>query len=59
MLIRGRKKLDDIALTNYENGTDVNFGNLTNILISELKKQNNFKLHLSEPIQKITKIKDG
>ena len=59
LLIRGRKKLDDIALTNYENGTDVNFGNLTNILISELKKQNNFKLHLSEPIQKITKIKDG
>ena len=59
LLILGRKKLDDIALTYYEHGTDVNFGNLTNILVSQLKKQNNFKLHLSEPINKITKIKDG
>ena len=59
LLIHGRNKLNDIALTNYEHGTDVNFGNLTNILISQLKKQNNFKLHLSEPIQKVTKTKDG
>jgi L-2-hydroxyglutarate oxidase LhgO len=56
LLIKGRVNDDNIALTNYEFGTDVNFGQLTSVLIKRLQKNANFKIHTNEHISKIKKI---
>jgi malate dehydrogenase (quinone) len=56
LLIKGRINDDNIALTNYEFGTDVNFGQLTSILIKRLQKNAYFKIHTNEHISKIKKI---
>ncbi len=54
LLIKGRKKLKHVALTYYENGTDVNFGALTQLMIKRLKKNKNFKVLQNTEVHKVT-----
>ena len=59
LLINGRNNDGNVSLTNYEYGTDINFGQLTAILIKRLQKNPAFKIHINENISKIKKIKNG
>jgi malate dehydrogenase (quinone) len=59
LLIKGRKNDENISLTNYEYGTDVNFGQLTSILIKRLLKNPSFKIHTNEHVTKIKKMNNG
>ena len=58
LLIAGRKKQNKIAMTIYDDGTDVNFGELTRALINNLVKQNKLTLSLKESVTSIRRKAD-
>lgn len=58
LLIENRSLNQSIALTNYTDGTDVNFGELTRLLIAHLQKQKNFTLHINAEVINIQKNKE-
>ncbi|URJ33176.1 malate dehydrogenase (quinone) [Candidatus Blochmannia vicinus] len=53
LIINGRNVSQKIAVTRMEMGTDINFGALTQQLLSELKKSLNFKLYLQHDVYRI------
>ena len=58
LLMEKRSLNQPIALTNYTDGTDVNFGELTRLLIAHLQKQKNFTLHTNAEVINIHKNKE-
>lgn len=58
LLIKGRSKHKEVAMTIFEDGTDINFGELTRSLINNLVKQNKLTLSLRETVKSIKRKKD-
>jgi malate dehydrogenase (quinone) len=58
LLIYGRSKKKEIAMTIYDDGTDVNFGELTRALIKNQVKQKKLTLSLKESVASIRREKD-
>jgi malate dehydrogenase (quinone) len=54
LLMKGRSSKEKVALTYYENGTDINFGNLTKLLIKRLNKNKKFHLKTNEHVKNIS-----
>ena len=58
VLIPGRKKSEPIAATYFKQGTDVDFGALTKLLIKNLT-DNGAELNVEKTVTNITRKKDG
>ena len=58
-LFKGKKLIKKYAATKIESGTDVNFGEITNQLISILKTKKNFRLHTIHKLTGINENNDG
>lgn len=59
LMMEGRDPADKVAATRMEIGTDVNFGALTNGLISSLVKDKQVPLHTSHDVQDIVRNEDS
>ncbi|MGJ8644946.1 MAG: malate:quinone oxidoreductase [Luteolibacter sp.] len=59
LLVQGRDPSEPIAATHADGGTDVNFGALTQALVSYLESQPNIKLATHHPVRDIKRSKDG
>ena len=59
LLLKGRKKFNYLAATKVNHGTDINFGELTNQLLSILKKNDSFALLVNSEVKTIKQRKDG
>ncbi|URJ28782.1 malate dehydrogenase (quinone) [Blochmannia endosymbiont of Camponotus sp. C-046] len=59
LIINGRDVFQKIAATRMEMGTDVNFGELTQQLLNELKKNINFKLYLQHDVESVQNNNDA
>ena len=59
LMIQGRPATDQVAATLETHGTDVNFGQLTSLLIDYLKSLPDVKLRLSHEVQNINRLEDG
>jgi malate dehydrogenase (quinone) len=59
LVMEGRHSTEKVAATLEPNGTDVNFGQLTVLLINHLKAQKDVKIRLSHEVQNIKKLEDG
>ena len=57
LLMKGRSNDEVIAATRIEHGTDINFGELCNQLLTILKKNKNFSLKVNSDIFNIEKLK--
>ena len=57
LLMKGRSNDEVIAATRIEHGTDINFGELCNQLLTILRKNKNFSLKVNSDIFKIEKLK--
>lgn len=55
LLMYGRNKFQKIAATFMNMGTDINFGEITQQLLTALQKNPNFKLYLKHEVKKIHK----
>lgn len=58
LMMEGRSKDETIAATKIESGTDVNFGNLTRSLLSDLKDQG-VELNYNHSVQNIRRNEDN
>lgn len=58
LLMPGRPKGEPVAATRFVDGTDINFGALTELLISPLVAEG-VNLHLSHSVTKIRRRRDG
>ena len=59
LLLQGRDPAEPIAATHADNGTDVNFGALTQSLVDYLESQPNIKLATHHQVRDIKRAKDG
>jgi len=59
LLIEGRIKLNEIAATRINHGTDINFGELVNQLLKVLDSNKRFNLFLNHDVTKIISSKNG
>lgn len=59
LLVQGRDPSEPIAATHADGGTDVNFGALTQALVSYLESQPNIKLATHHQVRDIKRSKDG
>jgi malate dehydrogenase (quinone) len=59
LIMEGRNETEVVAATKSTQGTDVNFGALTQDLIAHLTKMPNVKVQLSEEVVKIKRSTDG
>ena len=57
LLMKGRPNDEVIAATRIEHGTDINFGELCNQLLTILRKNKNFSLKVNSDIFNIEKLK--
>lgn len=58
LIMDGRNKFQKVAATRMEIGTDVNFGEITQQLLSALQQHPNFHLHLKHEVKDITRNPD-
>lgn len=58
LIMSGRSSNSNLAATYVENGSDVDFGALTRLLVAHLKKQSNFSLHCNTQVKNLSKVKD-
>ena len=58
LMMEGRSQDERIAATKIESGTDVNFGNLTRSLLSDLKDQG-VELNYNHSVQNIRRNEDN
>lgn len=58
LLMPGRGKDEPVAATRFVDGTDINFGALTELLVEPLVKDG-VNLHLSHSVKKIRRRRDG
>jgi len=58
LLINGRDKHQKVGMTIFDDGTDINFGELTRALIKNLVKQKKLTLSLKETVTSIKQNKD-
>ena len=58
LVMNGRNKLDQVAGTYMEYGTDVNFGTLTVSIMDYLSKQDGVEVHYNCEVKKIRKKED-
>lgn len=59
LVMAGRDKNEKVSATKMDLGTDVNFGTLTNSLISHLQQLPSFKLNLKHDVTDIKRNKDN
>jgi malate dehydrogenase (quinone) len=59
LVMEGRDPGAEVAATRMENGTDVNFGALTRVLLKYLEQQGGVKIHLNHEVRDLDKEKDG
>jgi malate dehydrogenase (quinone) len=59
LVMYNRNNNDPIAATKMEIGTDINFGNLTRVLIQHLQSLPNVTLHLKHEIRDLEKLDNG
>ena len=59
LLLAGRAKCEPIAATRAENGTDVNFGELTKSFVEYLESREVVKLATNHLVNDIKRLKDG
>lgn len=59
LLTQGRDTNEPIAATRVNSGTDINFGALTEALVTYLKKQDNIKLATHHTVKDLKRKKDG
>ncbi|MCV2531113.1 MAG: malate:quinone oxidoreductase [Candidatus Lightella neohaematopini] len=50
LIMDGRNKLQKVAATKIDNGTDINFSGITKQIVNFLRKKNNFYLHLKHTV---------
>lgn len=59
LVMEGRDPGVEVAATRMENGTDVNFGALTRILLNYLTQQGGVTIHLNHEVRDLDKEEDG
>ncbi|MEP2775152.1 MAG: malate:quinone oxidoreductase [Luteolibacter sp.] len=59
LLLEGRDPAEPIAVTRAEGGTDVNFGALTQALVTHLESREQIKLATKHQVRDIKRSKDG
>ncbi len=59
LVMEGRDPGSEVAATRMENGTDVNFGALTRLLLAYLEKQGGVTIHLRHEVRDLDKEKNG
>lgn len=59
LIMKGRRSNEKVAATYSELGTDVNFGELTQQLITSLQQAANFKLSLQQEVREFQQQPDG
>lgn len=59
LVMEGRDPGVEVAATRMENGTDVNFGALTRILLKHLEQQGGVTIHLQHEVRDLDKEKSG
>lgn len=59
LLFKQRKADEQVAATKVEYGSDVDFGALTRLLISQLQQSDNFELQLDCAVKNLKKRSDG
>ncbi|MGL4630027.1 MAG: malate dehydrogenase (quinone) [Leadbetterella sp.] len=59
LVMEGRDDQEPVAITYVKDGTDVNFGTLTQMMFDFLKKQPGVKLRLNHEVQNLEKLDDG
>lgn len=59
LMMKGRDSKEPIAATKMDIGTDVNFGELTRVLIAHLSKKDNINLSLNQEVKDIERESDG
>ncbi len=58
LIMNGRESDEPIAATKIDNGTDINFGNLTNKLLENLKKQDGVTIQYKATVEDLTRTED-
>lgn len=59
LVMAGRDAAEPVAATRAEEGTDVNFGALTQGMVESLSKQPGVSVHLGERVENVVKRADG
>lgn len=59
LIMQGRKDGEPIAATRVAYGSDVDFGSLTRSMVSWLREQDNFDLHLKHSVSSLRKSRKG
>lgn len=56
LVMQGRDPKEKVAITQVNTGTDVNYGNLTSLLIQSLKQHENYHIHFNHHVHDLTQI---
>ena len=59
LVMDGRDKDQPIAATRMVTGTDVNYGALTDLLVSQLQAQPGFSVHYQHKVTDLSRLQDG
>ncbi|CAK9886985.1 MAG: Malate:quinone oxidoreductase [Candidatus Erwinia impunctatus] len=59
LLMAGRKSKEPVAATRIDNGTDVNFGEITRQMVAALQKSDNFHLETHQQVRELKRHHDG
>lgn len=59
LMMNGRERSEEIAVTRMAIGTDVNFGAITRAMIQHLRSCEGVEVHLGQNVNDIDRLKDG
>lgn len=59
LMMEGRPSGEAVAATKMETGTDVNFGELTRKMVSNLEEQHNFNVHYNSTVTDFKRLEDN